>query len=284
MIANLKASRLTLLYGESGVGKSSILGAGVMRQLHAEVATNLARHQQAAAAMTGAVEGEMLATPFAKPPIAVALFREPWKDDPVPLVMAAVQRAVEEAAGESVPAWREGDDVVETLKTWTKTVRTILVVFDQFEEYFLYHPDDDGPETLAGALPAVVNEPDLRVNFMLSIREDSLAKLDRFKKDIPIFANVLRIHPLDKQAAADAIEEPLKRWKENGDGGYRAEPAFVTAVIDEVAARRGHDGGRRSSRRAPTGTRPTEPASPRRCCSSSSHESGTRSGRSARRC
>jgi predicted AAA+ superfamily ATPase len=34
IIANLIASRLTLLYGASGVGKSSVLRAGVAHQLH----------------------------------------------------------------------------------------------------------------------------------------------------------------------------------------------------------------------------------------------------------
>jgi hypothetical protein len=33
IIANLKARRVTLLYGESGVGKSSLLRAGVMADL-----------------------------------------------------------------------------------------------------------------------------------------------------------------------------------------------------------------------------------------------------------
>ena len=36
IVANLKARRLTLLYGESGVGKSSLLRAGVMRALRDE--------------------------------------------------------------------------------------------------------------------------------------------------------------------------------------------------------------------------------------------------------
>jgi len=35
LVANLLAARLTVLYGESGVGKSSLLGAGVMRDLRA---------------------------------------------------------------------------------------------------------------------------------------------------------------------------------------------------------------------------------------------------------
>ena len=33
IVANLQASRLTVLYGSSGVGKTSLLGAGVAREL-----------------------------------------------------------------------------------------------------------------------------------------------------------------------------------------------------------------------------------------------------------
>src|SRR5262249_9628621 len=36
LISNLRASRLTLVYGPSGVGKSSLLHAGVMRDLRSE--------------------------------------------------------------------------------------------------------------------------------------------------------------------------------------------------------------------------------------------------------
>ena len=60
-------------------------------------------------------------------------------------------------------------------------VRTLLVVLDQFEDYFLYHRDEDGEGTFDGEFPQIVNEPNLRVNFLLSIREDAWAKLDRFE-------------------------------------------------------------------------------------------------------
>ena len=40
---------------------------------------------------------------------------------------------------------------------------TLLVVLDQFEEYFLYHPDEDGEGTLRRRVPARVNAPNLRV-------------------------------------------------------------------------------------------------------------------------
>ena len=41
--ANLMASRLTLLYGPSGVGKSSVLNAGVAHDLRAEAADSRLR-------------------------------------------------------------------------------------------------------------------------------------------------------------------------------------------------------------------------------------------------
>ena len=37
---------------------------------------------------------------------------------------------------------------------WTERVRPLLVVLDQFEDYFLYHPDEDGEGTLRGRVPA----------------------------------------------------------------------------------------------------------------------------------
>ncbi len=41
-------------------------------------------------------------------------------------------------------------------------VRTLLVVLDQFEEYFLYHSDEDGDGSFARELPRIINAPALR--------------------------------------------------------------------------------------------------------------------------
>ena len=149
VIANLKGTRLTLLYGESGVGKSSILRAGVMRRLHAEVERNRLRRLE-----RPATEDRL--------PLAVALFRGPWLAPPLESLMAEVHAAVEQALGAKVTPWQPEDDVVETLRAWTKLVRTILIVLDQVEEYFLYHQVEDGPGTVAGTFAAVVNDPNLK--------------------------------------------------------------------------------------------------------------------------
>jgi hypothetical protein len=66
-----------------------------------------------------------------------------------------------------------------------------------------------------------VNRPDLRVSFLISLREDALAKLDRFKGRIPsLFDNYLRLDHLDRAAARSAIEKPLmeyNRLQEKGE-------------------------------------------------------------------
>ena len=77
------------------------------------------------------------------------------------------------------------------------------------------------------------------MNFLVSIREDSLAKLDRFKGRIPnLFDNYLRVDQLDRDAARQAIERPLARFNEvrpPGSSTVSIEPALVDAVLDRSA-------------------------------------------------
>ena len=75
----------------------------------------------------------------------------------------------------------------------------LYVILDQAEEYFIYHGGEEGAGTFAAEFPAVVDSPDLRVNFLLAIREDALAKLDAFKGRIPgVLGNYLRLEHLDR--------------------------------------------------------------------------------------
>ena len=179
IVANLLASRLTVLYGPTGVGKSSLLKAGVAQRLRT----------------------------FADS--SVAIFSS-WGEDPTEQIDDAI-------------ASSDGDT---------------HLILDQIEEYFLYH-EPDGP--FAQRLPELVTEPGLRVNVLLGIREDSLAKLDLFKSRIPtLFANYLRLDHLDRGAGRAAVVGPLERLNElePGEEPYRAEPELVEAVLDQVAAGR----------------------------------------------
>jgi WD40 repeat protein len=183
IVANVIAKRITVLYGDSGVGKSSLLRAGVLRRL---------RDLE---------------------PSGLAVLFDTWNDD--------VRTALDQA----------------------RHAESAYLILDQFEEYFLYHGDADGAGTLPYELPDLMHE-NPRVNVLISLREDALARLDAFKAGLPaVFANQLRLEHLDGKAAREAIVGPVARWNELTGESVEVEPELVDAVIDEVAGV-GERGGR----------------------------------------
>ena len=195
VVANLIASRLTVLYGPSGVGKSSLLHAGVARALR-----ELPEH-----------------------PLVVVF--SSWGDDP------AAELAGEIASAANV----EGGTLAEVAER-AQSERDVYVILDQAEEYFTYHGSvEAGFDT---AFADVVTRP-LRVNVLLSLREDAVARLDRFKARIPgILANYLRLDRLDRPSAHLAIEGPLQRLHELGTSSVTIEPGLVDSVLDQVTVGR----------------------------------------------
>lgn len=217
IIANLRASRFTLLYGPSGVGKSSVVGAGVVHALRERARQSLSKR--------------------GTPEFAVVYFNQ-WRDDPLAGLLRAVRTAVESLLGQTFPEDAAGT-LDDRLKAWAERVGgDLLIILDQFEDYFLYHPLEDGPGTFAYEFPLVVTDVSARVNFMISIREDAIAKLDRFEGRIPtLFDNYIRVDHLDRASARDAIVKPIEQYvKRVGDPALKVtiEPELVEAVLDQV--------------------------------------------------
>jgi hypothetical protein len=216
LAANLMAARLTLVYGASGVGKSSVLRAGVVHQLRAQ---------------------EAQADHTAGAPRLVVVYLNEWSDDPVTRLLDHVGQEVARVLGQAVPPAPSGR-LAETLATWTDRWHLeLLVILDQFEEFFLYHPDEEGPGSLATELPPAVDRADLPVSFLVAIREDALARLDRFKGRIPnLFENYVRIRHLGTSRAEAAILGPLQRLNQlvPGQEPWTAEPELVRRVLEGV--------------------------------------------------
>jgi WD40 repeat protein len=209
--ANVLAARLTVLYGPSGVGKSSLLRAGVVR------AVRQSGH----------------------PSPAVAVFGT-WADDPLAGLEAAARAAVAEVLGRD-PTDAPGG-LTDRLAAWSAELGAELcLLVDQLEELFLYHPAKDGAAGFVDLLPELVLRPGLRVNVLLGVRDDALAQLDVFKERIPgLFMNSLRLDHLDRRAAREAILGPLARFATiaGAAGAMEIEPELVDEVLDEVAAGR----------------------------------------------
>lgn len=217
--ANLMASRLTLLYGPSGVGKSSVLRAGVAHHLRRLARENLDE--------TGS------------PQFAIVVFNS-WRDDPIAGLESRVRESAMQALnGQTVEPVPSSTSLLETFKMWTERLGgELLIILDQFEEYFLYHGQEDGAESFAAQFPRIVNSSDLNVHFLISMRDDGLAKLDRFQGRIPtLFDNRLGIAHLDRSAARAAIEQPIEQFNRLYAAGRQRvsiEPELVEAVLDQV--------------------------------------------------
>jgi WD40 repeat protein len=113
IVANLLASRLTVLYGASGVGKTSLLRAAVTPALR-------------------------------RIPDAGVVFYSSWAGDP--------RRGLGEAIDSAVGIESNGS-LTERLAGASHVVGgEIYVILDQFEEYFLYHERDEFSDELAAAI------------------------------------------------------------------------------------------------------------------------------------
>jgi WD40 repeat protein len=226
--ANLRASRLTLLYGASGVGKTSVLRAGVVRGLNSLVAEDLAERRELG-------EGGRAA-------LSVTYFRS-WRDPPLPALLEAVRRSASDALGEELPGVPPGRDPGPVVRGWTERVRYVLVILDQFEDYFLYHPEDADDGGFAEGLARVLNAADLRVNVLISLRDDAWSRLDRFKGRVNhLYDNYLRVDHLDLAAAREAIRRPVEEYDRRlppGEVPVTIEDGLVEAVLEAEDLRAG---------------------------------------------
>ena len=145
------------------------------------------------------------------------------------------------SAARSSSRRRAGEPLVEALRGWTERVRTLLVVLDQFEDYFLYHPDEDGEGTFAVEFPRIVNEPNLRVNFLRLDPRGRLGEARPLRGTHPGLVRELRPRraPRSRRPPARRSKGPSAEWNRRlpqGEEPYTVEPALVETVIDAAAA------------------------------------------------
>ena len=171
--SQILAHRSFILHGRSGVGKSSIVRAGLMPRLKSD--------------------GHLA--------FVVRSFTDP---------LHHMESALAQVCG--VDAQRGGptlDDLVGRIASLDPS-RCIVFFFDQFEEFFslLEEPDRDRFLNAARLLTAADQSP---VRMVFALREDMLAEMSRLKTAIPeIFHHEYRLKRLSREQASRAITEPAR--------------------------------------------------------------------------
>jgi WD40 repeat protein len=245
IMGNLRSSRLTLLYAESGVGKSSLLRAGVAARLGDLARGDWSRHGAA---------------------VQVPVVFSNWRDHPVRDLIAEIQRAVNDfmPAEASVELPREslagairsalaGLDAAAPHGELERPPSSLLIILDQFEEYFQNGSPaererlaDDLAECLspsASSRAPRLPPTDLGANFLISIRQDAYAALgDLLTSRVSnVYGNYISLRYLDRARASEAIVKPIAWHNAQCRPGDRFE--IEDGLVEQVLAQVRRDGG-----------------------------------------
>jgi DNA-binding winged helix-turn-helix (wHTH) protein len=171
--SQILAHRSFILHGRSGVGKSSIVRAGLMPRLksHGHLA------------------------------FVIRSFTDPLHQ------MASALAEISAAYGPPQTEGTQLDELVRQLAT-TSPSRSIIFFLDQFEEFFLLLGEEIRRKFVETIGKLFANDASsLRLVYVL--REDLLAEMSQFKPAIPeIFHHEYRLKRLSREQATRAITEP----------------------------------------------------------------------------
>ncbi|TXH59801.1 MAG: ATP-binding protein [Thiothrix sp.] len=181
VLDKLLVQRLTLLFAASGVGKSSLLNAAVLPQLKDPFGENL----------------------------TVICYRD-WVIQPIEGLCSAVREAIPAAS-----QYPGAENLVDLLRFCCLFTRhPVILILDQFEEFFRYQSGKEDYPALIEQLTALILNTALPVNVLVSMREDFALELNAFKPKLPslLFENYYRLERMTPAAARVAILEPVEPW------------------------------------------------------------------------
>jgi hypothetical protein len=189
------ANRLTILYGESGVGKSSLLQAGLSRRVAAQRGLLAVAHS------------------------------EPGKP-----IVENLRVSLGAAAGRAGIHPDSSGDLTGLVRAVQRELDgPVVLVIDQAEQFFLIYTDEERAAAL-GLLQGFLGDRSLNLRFVIAIREDALGRLQPLEAILPNVLNVrYRLERLGREAAREAIEQPAALY------GISWEPALVQRLLLDLS-------------------------------------------------
>ena len=165
-------SRLLIIYGESGTGKTSLIQCGLRSEI---------------------------------PPEDAVFFTIRSANDPLEVLKKEILKQTAfpdgEAPGEAIDLLREA----AFLKS-----KPLVLVFDQFEQFFIFQPEsvrENFVRELASWLDA-----DINIRVILCIREEYLARLSELEAWLPqLYHNRMWVRRMSREQAREAIAGPCRK-------------------------------------------------------------------------
>ncbi|MCP4363946.1 MAG: HEAT repeat domain-containing protein [Planctomycetes bacterium] len=196
----IRANRLTLLLAGSGVGKSSLLRAGIMPKLRKDSNIEL-------------------------------IYYRDWASSPQAFKQA-VSAHYDEPHKEKAPL----KSILRACTLFSSGQQIILL--DQFEEFFNYQRFKEEFWPFVEELSEAVLDRRIPASFVFSMREDFALELNAFKKFLPgVFDNYFRLEKLTRAQARLAIAEPLKQTGYSFAPQEDGKEALLDQVLDDLAKR-----------------------------------------------
>ncbi|MGC9502215.1 hypothetical protein [Baaleninema sp.] len=162
--------KLTVLYGQSGVGKSSLLQAGLVP------------------ALSGRSIGSRDVVP-----VLLQVYAD-WESRLADALAATISKSFDETLS-FAPTGVEVSQLSQQLREQTDRNRSIVLIFDQFEEFFITYSDREARQRFYQFFYDCLNLPYVKV--VLALREDRLHQLLEIGRCVDL--SVVNHNLLDKQ-------------------------------------------------------------------------------------
>ncbi len=190
-------SKILLVYGTSGTGKSSLINCGLANRFNDSdwLPVNVRR---------GTDINRSLFEALAKTAVTKAPFEK--------LSAASIS----------------GYNLEKLLRSvWLDHFKPVFLIFDQFEELFIFGSKDEKNELIRNVSKVIGS--DIQCRFIFAMREEYLAGVTEFEREIPSFlSNRIRIEKMTRQNAIQTIEGPCRI------NNIEVEHGFAEALLQKL--------------------------------------------------
>jgi hypothetical protein len=173
----LRQSRLTVLYGEAGAGKTALLKNGVLPQLRRRASDRDFTVAPESPKVLAFPDRRQIHTAAERAPEA-AIFFDEWNEAPLAALEARMRGALRASRARTA---EPAASMAKRLGAWNKELGVrFLIIFDAFDEYLAASRDAPGIREFDAQFAEVLKDDRLPANFLLALR-DERPLLERFE-------------------------------------------------------------------------------------------------------